>query len=246
MNYNKKIPLEQDKIRLLIKSFEDGEFVYDEKFREHPTITRNGKGAAIWNEIHTQISQNFVSNDYQIGQISRGLWSLVYLYDRKTKYLYTFMRDENFRNLHKKGIDDQLFHYSNVMSRLNAELLGIYEPPYKQLSFVQSVNLDDEIDTKLAALLETMISTVEGDIERYAIVLVNTIRGTVKEIKCVIPIACADPIYVEDWSEYISAEYNTDDYEVAETIPNTDEIILYQNDEDIDLSIISEVEEQTN
>lgn len=245
MNYNKKVPLEQDKIRLLIKSFEDGEFIYYEKFREHPTITQNGKGAAIWNEIHTQISQNFVSEDYQIGHISRGLWTLVYLYDRRTKYLYTFMRDENFRSLHKKGVEDQLFHYSNVMSRLNAELLGIYEPPYKQLSFIPSVNLDEEIDTKLSALLETMIGKVEGDIERYAIVLVNTLRGNVKEIKCVIPLACADPIYVEDWSEYISAEYSTDDYEVEVIIPSSDEIVLYQSDEDIDLSIISEEQEQT-
>ena len=246
MNYNKKIPLEQDKIQLLIKSFEDGEFMYYEKFREHPTITQNGKGAAIWNEIHTQISKNFTSDVFQIGQISRGLWSLVYLYDKRTKYLYTFMRDENFRSLHKKGIDDQLFHYSNVLSRLNAELLGTYEPLYEQLSFIKTFNLKGDIDTKLAALLETMINTVEGDIERYAIILVNTNRGNVKEIKCIIPIAYAEPMYIEDWTEYISAEYNTDDYEVDETIPTEDEIVLYENDEDIELSIISEIEEQTN
>lgn len=246
MNYNKKIPLEQDKIHLLIKSFEDGEFMYYEKFREHPTITQNGKGAAIWNEIHTQISKNFTSDVFQIGQISRGLWSLVYLYDKRTKYLYTFMRDENFRSLHKKGIDDQLFHYSNVLSRLNAELLGTYEPLYEQLSFIKTFNLKGDIDTKLAALLETMINTVEGDIERYAIILVNTNRGNVKEIKCIIPIAYAEPMYIEDWTEYISAEYNTDDYEVDETIPTEDEIVLYENDEDIELSIISEIEEQTN
>ena len=50
--------------RLFIKSFEDGEYMYYEKFREHPTVTQNGKGAAIWNEIHTQISNNFVSDEF--------------------------------------------------------------------------------------------------------------------------------------------------------------------------------------
>ena len=46
MDYNKKIPLEQEKIQLIIKSFEDGEFEYIENFKEHPTVTQNGKGVS--------------------------------------------------------------------------------------------------------------------------------------------------------------------------------------------------------
>lgn len=245
MNYNKKIPLEQEKIRLFIKSFEDGEYMYYEKFREHPTVTQNGKGASIWNEIHTQIANNFVSDEFQVGQISRGqLWDLVYLYDKRTKYLYTFMREKNFHNLHMGKMSDNLYHYSNVLSRLNSELLGTYEPPYKQLSFIDTVCIDDDIDAKLSASLESMISSVEGEVERYAIVLVNCVKGVVKEIECVIPLAYAEPMYVEDWSEYIEAEYDTVNYDVEETVPHAEEIILYENNEDIDLSIIGEEEEQ--
>ena len=44
MYYNNKIPFEQDKIELVIKSFEDGEYLYIENYREHPTVTQNGKG----------------------------------------------------------------------------------------------------------------------------------------------------------------------------------------------------------
>lgn len=44
MNYNTKIPLKQDKIQLIIKSFEDGEFEYAENFKDHPTVTQNGRG----------------------------------------------------------------------------------------------------------------------------------------------------------------------------------------------------------
>lgn len=245
MYYNKKIPLEQDKVHCIIKAFEDGEYMYYEKFHEHPTVTQNGKGAAIWNEIHTQISNNFVSDDFQIGQISRGLWDLVYLYDKRTKYLYTFMRDENFKNLHKGRMSDKLYHYSNVLSRLNSELLGTYEPQYKQLSFIDMVCIDDEIDTKLSALLESMINSVDGEIERYAIVLVDCVKGVVKEIKCVVPLAYAEPMYVENWSEYIKAEYDITSYEVEETVPSVEEIVLYTNNEDIDLSIIAEEVEET-
>lgn len=244
MNYNKKIPIEQEKIRLFIKSFEDGEYMYYEKFREHPTVTQNGKGAAIWNEIHTQISNNFVSDEFQVGKISRGIWDLVYLYDKRTKYLYTFMREKNFYNLHMGKMSDKLYHYSNVLSRLNSGLLGTYEPPYKQLSFIDTVCIDDNIDTKLGSLLESMISSVDGEVERYAIVLVNCVKSVVKEIECVIPLAYAEPIYVENWSEYLEAEYDIENYDVEETVPHAEEIILYDNDEDIDLSIIEDEEDE--
>ena len=71
MDYNKKIPLEQEKIQLIIKSFEDGEFEYRENYKEHPTVTQNGRGAAIWNNIHTQIVHNFSIHGFKTGKISR-------------------------------------------------------------------------------------------------------------------------------------------------------------------------------
>jgi hypothetical protein len=77
MNYNKKIPLEQEKIQLIIKSFEDGEFEYAENFKEHPTVTQNGRGAAIWNNIYTQIVKNFSTQGFKTGKIVRGPWQLI-------------------------------------------------------------------------------------------------------------------------------------------------------------------------
>lgn len=244
MYYNNKIPFEQDKIELVIKSFEDGEYLYIENYREHPTVTQNGKGAAIWNNIYTQLASNFKIPGYQTGKISRGFWDLLYLYDEETKYLYTFMREDNFKNLQSGRKRDKLFHYSNVLSRLNGELVGTYEIPYEQLSFLAEINVDEETDTKLEALLKDMTSSINGDIERYALVLVECKRGEVKGIECVIPIAYANPMYREDWSEYIKAEYEMPEYDVQETHPDDEAIILYTNNEDIDLSVKTEEEKQ--
>ena len=244
MNYNKKIPIEQENISLIIKSFEDGEFEYFENFKEHPTVTKNGRGGTIWNHIHTQLVNNFDKKGFKTGIIERGFWELVYLFDEKTKYLYTFMRSDNFSNLHNKKLSDKLFHYSNVLSRLNGNLLGTYTPENQQLSFFDEVTIDVETDSKLESLLKLMLSNIDDIVERYAIVLVACKHGEVKNIECVIPIAYMNPMYREDWSEFVSAEYDTTIYHVEETLPEEEEMAMYNTDSDIILSVRSDDNEE--
>lgn len=244
MDYNKKIPLEQEKIQLIIKSFEDGEFEYIENFKEHPTVTQNGKGGAIWNNIHTQLVNNFSSPDFKTGIISRGPWDLIYVYDCNTKYLYTFMREQNYCNLHKGNMAKNLYHYSNILSRLNGELLETYEPQYRQMSFVNTLNIDSDVDAKLESALNKMVSAIDDEIERYALVLVECRRGIVSHIECLIPIAYMNPMYREDWSEYINAEYVTEEYHVEETLPDDDAVMLYSTNADVNLSLRDETMEK--
>ena len=244
MHYNKKIPLGQEKIQLIIKSFEDGEYEYFECFKEHPTVTHNGRGATIWNHIHTQLVKNFSMPGYKTGIISRGIWDLIYIFDEDTKYLYTFMREVNFVNLHTGDMQDRLFHYSNILSKLNGQLLDTYEPEYQQMRFVDVITRDDDTDTKLELLLQILVDSIDEKIERYAIVLVDCKHGMVKHIECVIPIAYMNPVYREDWSKYIRAEYVTDSYHVEETKPDDNEVILFETNSDINLSFREDNEEQ--
>lgn len=244
MHYSKKIPLGQEKIQLIIKSFEDGEYEYLENFKEHPTVTQNGRGAAIWNNIHTQLVKNFSMPGYKTGIISRGPWDLIYIFDEDTKYLYTFMREDNFINLHKGDMQERLFHYSNILSKLNGQLLDTYEPEYQQMSFGNVITIDDDTDTKLESLLQVLVSSIDEKIDRYAIVLVDCKHGLVKHIECVIPIAYMNPVYREDWSKYIRAEYVTDSYHVEETMPDDNEVILFETNSDINLSFRDDNEEQ--
>ena len=238
-NYTKKIPLEQECIQLIIKAFEDGEHDYVENFREHPTVTRNGRGAAIWNNINTHLVKLFSNERFKSDKISRGPWELIYIFDTKTKYLYTFMRDANFINLHKGGADNHLFHYSNVLSRINSQLLGLYVPQYQQLSLVNKISIDAETDVRLEELLKQMVYSIEEKIERYAIVLVDSKQCTVNKIQCVIPVAYCEPMYCEDWSEFINPEYALVEYFVEETMPNAEESALYELNLDINLSVRS-------
>ena len=89
-----------------------------------------------------------------------------------------------------------------------------------------------------------MTSLINGNIERYALILVECIRGEVTGIECVSPSAYTNPMYREDWSEDIKAEYEMPEYDVQETRPDDEAIILYTNNEDIDLSVKTEEEKQ--
>ena len=46
-----------------------------------------------------------------------------------------------------------------------------------------------------------------------------------------------NPMYREDWSKYISAEYSTESYHVEETLLADDAVKLYEMNADINLSL---------
>jgi Family of unknown function (DUF5986) len=246
MKYNTPIPIQQDDIRFIIQSFEDGYYEYFEKEKEYPTVTHNGQGAAIWNHIFTQLEKHFKRDGYQVNTIKRGLWEVLYVYDESSRYLYTFMRYNNFVTVQNKNPKDKLFYYGNVLSRLNGKLMGTYEPEYEQLYFFGSDNfiIDEEDDKELQELLNEMISKINGEIELYAIVLVQQEKGKVKEIECKIPIENLNSVYTEAWTEYIGTSYEMIEYkiEVEETQPEETEILVY--DKDIDVSAKEEINKE--
>lgn len=63
--YTTKIPIQQENIKAIIEGFQDGDFYYWENFKVHPTTTHNGRGAAIWNEIFTELEKNSQKMDFK-------------------------------------------------------------------------------------------------------------------------------------------------------------------------------------
>ncbi|MDF2586657.1 MAG: phiCD27 1 [Anaerocolumna sp.] len=244
MKYNTKIPIKQGDIRHIIQSFEDGYYEYFELEKEHPTTTHNGRGASIWNHIFTQLDKHFKTDGYQVNKIQRGLWEVLYVYDESSYYLYTYMRYKNFINLQNKEPENRLFHYCNVLSRINGKLLGTYEPENEQMSFgLEKTIIDEEADQKLTELLNEMIYSIKGKIETYALVLVNQEKGKVRDIECKIPIENLDSIYTESWNEFIGTDYDMDEYiNEFEDIELQDTEILLTAKQDNVLSIYSHVD----
>ena len=237
MKYNKKIPIEDDTIKSIIKAIEDGENEYYDVYYENPTITQNGKGAAIWNYINTSLSHSLEGTRYKVGILSRGIWKLVYLYDEETKYLYTFMRKQNYDSIRKMGSENNLLHYSNLLSVLNGELLDTYEPEFKQMSWFKQPLVENITEEEFDYAFQGIIESIDENVERYAIVLFDLDHCHMRSVECIIPVENMNTLYTEDWSSHIQVEYegtNYLDYEVR----NDDNVQgLNNSEDDIDLSI---------
>lgn len=228
--YTTKIPLQQDNIVDIIRAFEDGEYNYWELLKEHPTTTHNGRGAAIWNEIFTELERSFTKEGFQVDKFDRGFWQVLFIYDENTKYLYTFMRYKNFVNLQNKSNENKLYHYCNLLGKINGNLVGTYHIENEQMSFGLNNFEDESTDQELSEILSTMLNKINGDIERYAIVLVNQNKGKVESIECKIPVTGLETIYTESWNDYIGAEYENDSFDIEPTVAEETEIILFNNE----------------
>lgn len=246
MNYTTKIPLEQENIRKIFKSFEDGEFEYFEKYKEHSTVTHNGRGADIWNHINDCLVRYFEEDRFQTFVIDRKFWHLIALYDKDTKYLYTFMRDKNYSRLSKKEKTDQLKHYVGLLSRLNGKLLKTYTPIYQQITWFEEDTVDEEFDVFLQEELNKIVQNIAGEVERYALVLVNQRNGRVKDADCIVPVENILPIYEESWKEHIVPEYQFGDEPVEENREDVSEIRLFTNENYALMPVQEKQEEEKN
>lgn len=240
--YTTKIPIHQENIRAIIESFQDGEFNYWENFKEHPTTTHNGRGATIWNEIFTELEKKFTKEGFQTGKFNRGFWQVLFIYEEKTQYLYTFMRYKNFVTLRNKSPKNRLMHYCNLLSKINGKLMGTYQIENEQLSFVPNIFSDNSVDTEVQEILNKMLSKIQGEVERYAIVLVQQERGKVQDIECKIPIEGLDSIYTESWKKYIEFQYEDENYD-SELLETEETEILLFNNEKCNLEIVQKKEE---
>ena len=224
--YSKRIPIKKQDIEKIIRSFEDGEYLYNEYEKEHPTKTHNGRGQSIWNRIFTELDKNFMRDGYQVGIIKRGLWEALYIYDENSRYLYTFMRYKNFTNLQNRKPENKLFHYANVLSTLNDSLKGMYQPEYEQISFIKELPLDEDTDKELKKLLNKMVSKISSEIERYVIVTVEQKKGKIEDIQCIIPTFNMDTMYSESWNEFINVHYEDETSVIEPAVEENTEINL--------------------
>ena len=191
----------------------------------------------LWDLIFTELDKNFKQVGYQVDTIKRGLWQALYIYDENSNYLYTFMRYKNFTNLQNKKPENKLFHYVNVLSKLNDNLKGMYKPEYEQISFFEELPLDEDTDIQLRKLLEEMLSKIKGEIERYAIVVVDQQKGKVQDIQCIIPTFNLETMYSESWNEFINVHYEYETSVIEPAAQENAEINLVFKEHPINLTL---------
>ena len=86
---------------------------------------------------------------------------------------------------------------------------------------------DEDGEATLESILEKMVHKIDGNIERYALIVFDAINGQVRDIRGVIPAKGLSYFKEENWEEHLSANY-TDGSETAQESESTNDIIVLE------------------
>ena len=212
--YREKVPFEKENICRIIKAIDDGTYLYKDYVVQEGFPTHNGSDGSKWNYINREIKKYLPGERFQIEVMRRGVWEFIGIYDKKTQFLYTLMRQKNLKEL-RRTADTKLFHYANALSRLNEGLKSKYEVAEEQMTMFPHLIYSVETEAVLDRILEELVSKIKGKIIRYALIAFDMQQNKVCSIKCIIPAVGMNYFAEEDWSELVSAEYTLDKAEIS-------------------------------
>lgn len=223
--YKEKIPFDDRSIKVCVKAIEDADYLYKDYISEEEFLTNNGSEGLRWNYINREVKKNLTEERFQIEVLHRGPWGFLGIYDRATKYFYTLMREKNLAVL-RKSADARLFHYTNAFSRLNDILKETYTVENEQLCLFPDMMYDEDDEKNLDKILKSMISKIDGTIERYILISFNVSHGKVTSIKGIVPSVGMNYYKEEEWTDLLTASYSQETKDGLEEV--TEDIILLE------------------
>lgn len=173
--------------------------------------THNSDGRRIWDFLNTELCESFDSPDCMAYIAQRGPWEMVMVYERESKYLFTFMREARFATIRKNTPKRRRMHYLDMFTRhLNKDLLA----PVGQMAMFSKEFLDQE---DLQELVSKLLLALQRDgvlIERHILVLFESQNHQLTSIRAVMLDSNLDIVAEEDWGSQITAM----DSVVADTV----------------------------
>ena len=200
--YLKAIPLEAEVIAKIVESIGAAEHVCKDELASFDCPTDNGNDGMCWNFINREIIRVLEGGRFQITVMRRGIWKLIGIYDKQTKYFYTLMRNKTFNNL-RKNASKKLMHYMNALSRLNSKLSEEYDLLEEQLILGEEFSLGKTYLAKLDDVLGVLLKDIVGDINAYALISFDMHYGQVCQLEGIIPSVGMNYFARENWTEYI-------------------------------------------
>ena len=213
--YEQRIPLESDKIKMVIKAIENADYLYGNYMIEENFPTDNGSDGTKWNYINREVKKILGDGRYQIEVLCRGPWKFLGIFDRVTSYFYTLMRERNLLNL-RKNREARLFHYTNALSRLNDNLKCEYTIENEQMCLFPDMLYDEEGEENLDRILNRLIKKIDGSIKRYVLISFDISNGQITAIKGTVPSVGMNYYKEEDWTDLLSASYFSNNSEAME------------------------------
>lgn len=167
--------------------------------------TRNSVPSRIWDLLNTNIIKTLDTEDCTIATAHRGPWEMLVIFEKSSRYIFTFMREKRFTELRKRQRQRKRMHYIDMMARqFNKDLLA----DQQQLSFIPHEFSDEE---RLAELVQTLLRDLGSDtdiVRHHVLVLFDTVGYRLTHIRAVMVTPSLDIARgsEQDWSKYINAD----------------------------------------
>ncbi len=180
----------------------------DIKENSYGLPTQNGTPGRIWDLIHRNVINTFNLDNIIAKPTKRGGWGLVPIFDKKTGFIYTLMREKRFDEIKKELPTRRRANYTDALTNhLNKNL----RPAEKQLLlFPTKKRFEDQeyIKRTVDKIFEDL--SIPGEIvKRHAIILFDSNHYELLSLRCCIVNSNLEIVTSENWSKYIKHSEST-------------------------------------
>lgn len=167
-----------------------------------------------WDLIYRNLMNKFDKGNLKHSVTKRGMWTVLLLYDEKSKLILSFMRDTRF-NCIRNNKSTACPQYIQALLGLNAEL----KAPIKQLSFFPpKVNIaPSELERTLDELCGNFSGKIDTKNSRHVMVVFSNKFGRIDSFKAYLLDRDLDIVEEEDWLDKTKPIMSTID-ETAQSV----------------------------
>ena len=168
--------------------------------------TNNGTSTRIWDYINRNLGRNLSSEYYITKPTKRGRWEMKPIFDKRSKVLYTIMREERFSQLLTEVLDRDSAHYVQALAHeLNVEIAH----PNEQLSLFEDTEYFDEDQVrKIVLKINHDLGIPDGIIENHVLVLFSSSNHMMKSIRACVLKGDLTIVADRDWSKFIDVSHS--------------------------------------
>ncbi len=149
-----------------------------------------------WDLIYRNLMNKFDEGNLKYSVTKHGMWTVLLLYDKNSKLLFSFMRDTRFKNIRnqKKSARPK---YVQALINLNSEL----QSPAKQLRLFpdESKFTQSELEKTLDELCANFDSGIDTKNSQHVMVVFSNKFGCINSLKAYLLDSDLDIVCEQDW-----------------------------------------------
>lgn len=166
-------------------------------------VTKNSAPTRIWDFINKNLSNRMPAISCVANVTRRGSWEMVPVYDEKTGFLFTCMREARYDELHKNVHKRSKPNYVDcLIDVLNPDLVS--PVGQMELSLFPPQFPDKENMRKVVQKILIDLKVDEAVVKRHALILFKSKGYELSSIRAVMIDKNMDIVCEEIWDTYIS------------------------------------------